>query len=235
MGRRFRDTSRELSERERLLTEITTHISPFTPRCDRHNLPQRDLGVHWWTGDPVVGDLVRATSSGVHPFTWGYIVKLQDEPYGTWVVRDLVSDRVCNIENVSFYVLRGIPERRLLWGHQRAFFIKVQKAIKNLGDHVCRFQDITFEAPRRATLTVRPHMWAVPNSHRELAASTVMEFTPRTPIRTIEAHISTHCPQTSAAWDAIHRAALAAQPPPPPPKKDTTWEDDFFAGISPIP
>ena len=239
MGRRFRDTSKGLTERERLLTEITTHLTPFTPRCDKHNLPPRDPGVHWWIGDPVVGDLVRATSSGVHPFTWGYIVALQDEPYGTWVVRDLVSDRVCNITNDSFYALRGIPKRRLLYGHQRAFFIKVQKAIQNLGDHYCRFQDIAFDAPRRATITVRPHLWAVPTSQRDLAASTVMAFTPRTPIRDIEAHISANCPQTSAAWGALcpqaPSVATIVIASSGPPERDTSWADNFLAGVAPIP
>ncbi len=103
----------------------------------------------------VVGDLVICSTSGMfnqHPWVVGWVVSIQDQ--NAMTLRELGSDRLCNIGNDSFYVVRGVPKDMLLEGAEREFCRKVVKAFVRGDEYTYRYGGVDIEG-RQATIWIR--------------------------------------------------------------------------------
>lgn len=120
-----------MNDKERILTHI---ISIFYPK---YLLPGK------WSMDTFnkcnddsiqVGDLVLATTSGIHNFTIGYVVKKKSNWEMT--LREIGNVNTCNIENEQFYKIdvSQLDRNILLEGEQYLLYEKIKKAFDLLDD-----------------------------------------------------------------------------------------------------
>jgi len=90
-----------------------------------------------------IGDIVLCQSSGIHDWTVGYVHEIKTDSY--IVVKDLTSDRKCNIENDSFLVLEGVMNEHLLYGEQLKLKNKIIKAFRKEDEWLYRYGGIRFD------------------------------------------------------------------------------------------
>jgi hypothetical protein len=116
----------------------------------------------WASADnPKPGDLVIATTSGMfhtHPWVVGWYVENLRSGWGFGgVIRELGGDRLCNISNESFYVVKNVNpnDPQLLYGVQYKFYLKVRKAFAKADHYWYVFHRIAFPEPRLARISIR--------------------------------------------------------------------------------
>jgi hypothetical protein len=90
-----------------------------------------------------IGDIVVCSTSGHHDFTFAILVEkgkgFFDKP---WILKDLITDKLCNMSNESFYKLPiDIPSHIFLSGTQLKIYEKCRKAT----NYNNRYKDIHFD------------------------------------------------------------------------------------------
>ena len=96
--------------------------------------------------DIEIGDLIMCSSSGIHNWTIGFLIK---KGYGfdvPWVIKEIDGSRLCNISNDSFYKIpkEWIPDEYLITTEEYKIYEKCIKAI-NKCDYSTLYKGIKFE------------------------------------------------------------------------------------------
>lgn len=179
-----------MTDKERILMTLvrgltTSHLLNFPMRSFARG--HEPTGV-WLDvcAKPTPGDIVVGKTCGMHPYLVGWYVEDMPEHCGGGVVREFGSERVCNISNEGFYVLRGLSTADALEGVERQFRGKVFKAFKRGDEYQHRFGGVEFDKRSRiATITIREVWNGRPNAESYAPVSFTMPYRPRTTIKSI--------------------------------------------------
>ena len=222
-----------MSDRERLLLTILSHLGPYTegPFTQSRIEP---IGAHWISEDPQPGDLVQCLTQYRSTWSWawledhgdyindkhcwaqGDVSKTQGRYAACFLLREIGGNRVIHMGNERLNVLRGIPKSEMLEGHQFKFYVKVQKAFWKLDAYSeCKIAGIDFTTrdAKRATIGVRPHIFSAPRPGNppdgqrwvQRPITFEMDFNPRTTIRQITERIRSTGPWD---WEAVTELAM---------------------------
>lgn len=91
------------------------------------------------------GDLVVCITSGIHPWTVGIAASEYDPHAGGLKVREIGSNRICDVSNDSFYRITGIHPDTFWTYDQNEFVGKVKKAYRKLSDWGHRYRGVEFD------------------------------------------------------------------------------------------
>jgi len=110
------------------------------------------------TGERVrKGDLVVCQTSGHHPWTVAFVHEVQHNPQSgtSCMLREIGSDKLCNVGNDSFYVVRGLREEDLWEGQKYIFAKQLSKVFSKHGDYYRKFSHIEFIDDEFANVFIR--------------------------------------------------------------------------------
>ena len=99
------------------------------------------------------GDLVLCVTTSVHDWKIGWVHEVVD--FNTCVIREIGSDRLCNVYNERFQRIVGVHESLLLEGEQYAFQQKVFKAFHKGDEYLYRFGGVDFLPDNVARIWIR--------------------------------------------------------------------------------
>ncbi len=105
--------------------------------------------------EPVPGDLVLCQTSGTHPWTVAWFVEWQAKDRGLALLREIGSERLCNMGNESFKPIVGMQPLDLLEGEQRQFYHRVLRAFGRGNEYAYRFGGLDFPEKRLARIWIR--------------------------------------------------------------------------------
>lgn len=112
---------------------------------------------------PKKGDVVYCVTSSFQNHDWvisifeGY----KSENGGAWgssefILREIGSNRICNMSNESLYVIDGLDPIRMLEGDKHQLYLKIRKTFSRHGDEWHLFGGIDFnDEKQEVTITVR--------------------------------------------------------------------------------
>lgn len=163
MGRKRKDPP--MTDKERILMNIiqelrtTSALGPAGKPWDSEAYRDDNGGyyVHFapWIGDDEMqpGTLVICETSYVGPWKIAYLVRRVE--YGRWIIREIGTDRLCDMGNEKFVPIIGMSPSQLWEGDQYRFSQKVIQAFA-LGDEMWyRYGGMEFDADGKATVSVR--------------------------------------------------------------------------------
>jgi len=162
-----RNSDPEMTDKERILTAIVRELSTTQILARKVNLTFSAADFERGFGDrghyahfaayrqPVVGDLVLCNSSGLHPWTIGWYVEQEPRGHATATIREIGTERLCNMSNESFYPIVGMSPLDMLEGEQHRFYAKVTRAFWKADEYFYRFGGLDFPEKRRAIIWVR--------------------------------------------------------------------------------
>jgi hypothetical protein len=159
---RFVDPNAKLTDRERILTSLVTHLYSTMVLCPKGNpfdkTSYNDSSfnyVHFAAyRKPVVGELVMGQTGSVSEWKIGYYVEPLNHTMGGAVIRDIVTGRLCNYSNETFIPIVGLSKTELLVGAEYQFYIKVIKAFRKGGEYRYRFGGVDINGDK-ATIWIR--------------------------------------------------------------------------------
>ena len=99
-----------------------------------------------------VGDLVVCMTSGLHPWTVGFLHEKPNSHH--FYIREIGSDRICEINNDRMYKICNLSKQELLEGDQQIFLGKLKKVFSQYGDGWRLFGGVRFVG-KKAMVTVR--------------------------------------------------------------------------------
>lgn len=105
-----------------------------------------------------VGDLVLCQTSGFwgsHPWQIAWYVEHEPRGFGTATLREIGTERLCNMGNESFLPVVGMRPLELLEGEQYLFYRKVMRAFSRGGEYVYRFGGLDFPEKRVGRVGIR--------------------------------------------------------------------------------
>ena len=90
-----------------------------------------------------VGDLVFCVGSGIHDWTVGFVDSIYENHH--FVIKEIGTDRLCNVSNESFSKIKGLNYETLLLGNERKFRTKVLKAFGRGDEYWYRYGGVRFD------------------------------------------------------------------------------------------
>ena len=143
-----------MTDKERILLNLIKRISITYMDSKEHE------GVHFAHylggfcsgGNLKAGMLVLCMSSGIHDWTIGY---LKEKINDGWAVKELDSDRLCNISNESFLPIQGLNKTELFTGDDYIFYNKVLTAFFRGSEYWYRFGGIDIIEKRKWKIWIR--------------------------------------------------------------------------------
>jgi hypothetical protein len=145
------------TDKERILTQIINQLY-FTVQLRVQ--PQEDLSdyAHF---EPVKqdcsnlrkNDCVIGITANVHRWKIGFVDSWVDAH--TMTIREIGSNKLCNVWNEGFSIIRGMDKGRMLDCHKYRFQRKVKKAMYRLDGFSHLFHRIDFHDPNEAIMWVR--------------------------------------------------------------------------------
>lgn len=148
----------QMSDKERILLQLIVNLASTQILAGGQLYSAESFGdhVHFaYYKKPEPGDLVLCKTSGIHPYTVGWYVSGSE--YGTSVIREIGTDRLCNVSNDSFLPIVGMYKDHLLERDQRAVYLKVQQAFRRGGSFGHMFGGLDFEVDE-IVITIREYM-----------------------------------------------------------------------------
>ena len=161
-----------MNDKERILMEIISelastqilgpashggggyHEAAYQDKTLRGDLPLTHFAYSIQDEDLKPGMLVLCQTMGINDWKVGFIVKRLE--YGRCLIREIGSERVCDVGNERFLPILGLTERQLLEGDRYQFYLKVQKAFSRGDEYFYRFGGVTFEE-HEAVIWVRDY------------------------------------------------------------------------------
>ena len=149
-----------MNDKERVLTNIIhqlyfTHLL-FPPDQDFDDKVHFEHG-GWSECKIKEGDLILGITNATHDWAIGFVHAIYDQNH--LVIREIGTNRTCEVSNESFVIIRGMRDDELLDGDRHVFRRKVIKAFK-WGDEMHRFNGLEFTDDGEAVIRVR-FMWNV--------------------------------------------------------------------------
>jgi hypothetical protein len=153
---------------------LTTIIRQMTSGFVMAGFPKPQHGA-WiestgWKGEHLkVGDLVVCNTSGLHDWTIGFVHEIKNDPqWGlTLVLREIGSNRLCNVGNESFFVIKGLSENELWEGQKYKFAKQISKVFCQYGDGDRLFSRIEFIDDEFANVYIRAYFGGTQGSGAE--------------------------------------------------------------------
>ena len=144
-----------MTDKERILMMLLARLT--RPRlCGRCGGYEKEQGLPYVSsGEPKAGDLVICQGSwvrGVHDWVVGYVDEVKG--YGHCMIREIGTDRLCDISNESFCTIHNIDGDHLLTGDQHLFQRKVLRAFARGDEYSYRYGGVEFNG-RGVTIWVR--------------------------------------------------------------------------------
>jgi len=155
-----------MTEKERILIDIIKQLK--TAQALSHGFygykrdtfkgtREGEYYTHWGLGteerDIKIGDLVMCETMHTSDYSIGFVHTILTS--SNMVIREIGTNRLCNVSNEMFVPLRDIHESILLDGDRRAFRNKVQKVIRK-ADHTWHlYGGIKFLEDNIAEVTIR--------------------------------------------------------------------------------
>jgi len=129
------------------------------------------------------GDLVLCLTNPAHDWAIGFVHEVYDQNH--LMIREIGGNRVCEVYNESFAIIRGMPDLEILDGDRYEFRRKVIKAFKWGDEFPHRFSHIEFDGTD-AVIWVR-FAWGTGDPF-----SIPITWDNRTTIKSILAHMREH-------------------------------------------
>lgn len=102
--------------------------------------------------------MVLCKTSGLwvpHPWLIAWYVEHEPRGYGTATLREIGSERLCNMSNESFVAIVGMNPLDTLEGLQHQIYRKVLSAFSRGGEYIYRFGGLDFPEARLARVWIR--------------------------------------------------------------------------------
>lgn len=190
----FRMTS-DLPDKERILTyllwQIQSSILLALPFNAQEHMRERCKEKEWLYFEHIdyrdvkAGDLVMCQTSGIHAFTIGYVVDKFNHDWQGCRIREIGSERLCNMSNESYIAIRGLDEPWSWEGPRYVFYRKVGKAFRKLDDWY-RYGGMKFNDDGTVTITIREKFGGMVRGDQESVPFDVtMAWTPKMRIKHI--------------------------------------------------
>jgi len=157
-----------MNDKERILVNIIRNLYSTLLRAelmvDMDYSRSESLGgehVHFVSGDSrdtvvAKGQLVLCLTNPRHDWAIGFVERVIDNNH--LCLREIGTDRICEIDNEGFAVIAGLQELDLLDRHRWTFRQKVIKAFSRYNtknEYYYRFGGLDFHADRQAVIWVR--------------------------------------------------------------------------------
>lgn len=177
-----------MNDKERILINIISKLqSAMVLKCKTHLIDFEDH-VHFANNYGFLGTkklkpgmLVLCNSNARHDWGVSFLV----EPINDgWVLREIGSDRLCNMTNESFTPIVGMNKIDLLEGKNREFYIKVIKAFSRGGEYSYRFGGIDINK-NKAVITIREVFGGSLRDVKSIPFSFEMKWNKKTSIKNI--------------------------------------------------
>jgi hypothetical protein len=108
------------------------------------------------------------TGRSIHNWTVGFLVeKMANTSLGGWVVREIGTNRLCNVYNESFLPIMGLSKIDLLEGDDYDFYQKVLKSFKRGGEYFYRFGGIEIIEKRKWKIYIRELFGGISIDHEK--------------------------------------------------------------------
>lgn len=98
------------------------------------------------------GDLVLCNTTGIHDWKIGWVHEISGDIH---TIREIGSDRLCNISNETFTRIAGLDPSDVLEGDEYSFREKVIKAFRRGDEYMYRFGGVDFLPDKVARVWVR--------------------------------------------------------------------------------
>jgi hypothetical protein len=148
MAKKCKDT---MTDKERILMVIVSELASSLQQSKWRGGNVDPIGGVTYTDveyscKPNPGDLVVCNSSGrftPHPYIVGWVQEVRDHAH--CLIRELGSNRLCDISNESFTRINGIRQVDLLEGHHYKFYRKVCVLVSRNDNWDYRLRQMTFK------------------------------------------------------------------------------------------
>jgi len=153
-----------MNDKERILMTILENLS-FTQTLALHGYDEakfrkddtgNDEYVHFggYNDRPVQkGDLVLCCTTNVHDWKIGWVHEVTSND--TCVIREIGSNRLCNVSNERFTRIVGLNKSLLLEGDEYIFQQKVMRAFRKGDEYLYRFGGVEFPEDGVAEIWIR--------------------------------------------------------------------------------
>lgn len=204
------DWTKGMSDRERILTSILMHVSPYIEDYRFKGEPGVFTGAYWAKPEP--GDVVKCvTQRWPSKWCWAWLESAADDRTDRFMLREFGGEERCDMQNETVWALRGLRPEHLLEGAQWKFYVKVCKAMQEIDRFQASLSGVVW--PDRhsnvATIGLRPHILLSPSGAPEnkrwvsKPIAFAFEHKAKTKISDIVEAVRPHVPKDRDGWEFV--------------------------------